>query len=574
MAMKRSVFGRLGVLALGASAIALITVSYTDRKEITAVEQTANDSTRPVAANRIIEATTSASTSHQTVVASSWQGLVAASPPDRDGLTAASYGPSPAIAWPYERERYPSFEGNGIKLVGEEPVSTFSIDVDTASYANVRRFLSAGVLPPLDAVRTEELINYFDYKYSKPAFPDEPFQVDLALFEAPWDANRQLLRIGVQAYEIPSEARPPLNLVFLVDTSGSMDSPDKLPLVQQSFKMLARELDGNDRISIVTYAEAAKIALEPTRGSERSKILSAIEAFQAGGRTAGAAAIQMAYRLAEAEFDDDATNRVILATDGDFNVGVSDPELLEKLIAKKRQTGIYLSILGFGGGNLNDLLMQKLAQAGNGNAAYIDSVIEAKKVLIDEIGTTLIPVANDVKLQVEFNPAVVAEYRLIGYETRLLKRPDFNDDRVDAGEVGSNHSVTAVYEVTSPESPARLMDDLRYGEGRRDSRSVNQNEVAWLRLRYKLPGAAESRMIEQPVPAAIGTTFDKAADDARFAAAIAGFGRLLRQDPSLGAFSFEDVHRIVRSARGTDPNGHRSEFMRLVEMAATLAAVN
>jgi Ca-activated chloride channel homolog len=574
MAMKRSVFGRLGVLALGASAIALITVSYTDRKEITAVEQTANDSTRPVAANRIVEATTSASRSYEAVAGSSSRRLLAVSVPDRDGLAAASYGRSPAIAWPYERERYPSFEGNGIKLVAEEPVSTFSIDVDTASYANVRRFLSAGVLPPLDAVRTEELINYFDYNYSKPAFPDEPFQVDLALFEAPWDANRQLLRIGVQAYEIQSEARPSLNLVFLVDTSGSMDSPDKLPLVQQSFEMLARELDGNDRISIVTYAEEAKIALEPTRGSERSKILSAIEAFQAGGRTAGAAAIQMAYRLAEAEFDDDATNRVILATDGDFNVGVSDPELLEKLIAKKRQTGIYLSILGFGGGNLNDLLMQKLAQAGNGNAAYVDSVIEAKKVLIDEIGTTLIPVANDVKVQVEFNPAVVAEYRLIGYETRLLKRPDFNDDRVDAGEVGSNHSVTAVYEVTSPASPARLMDDLRYGEGRRDSRSVNQNEVAWLRLRYKLPGAAESRMIEQPVPAAIGTTFDKAADDARFAAAIAGFGRLLRQDPSLGAFGFEDVHRIVRSARGTDPNGHRSEFMRLVEMAATLAAVN
>jgi len=365
---------------------------------------------------------------------------------------------------------------------------------------------------------------------------DEPFRADIALFDSPWDGGSQILRIGLQGYDIPQATRPPANLVFLVDTSGSMQDPDKLPLVKQSLRLLAEQMGPEDSIAIVAYAGGAGVVLEPTKGSERLKIVSAIEAFQAGGSTAGAEGIRQAYGLAESAFQKNAVNRVILATDGDFNVGITDPSQLEDFVARKRESGVYLSILGFGTGNLNDLLMQKLAQAGNGNASYIDSLMEARKVLVEEMDSTIFTIANDVKIQIEFNPAQVAEYRLIGYETRLLNREDFNNDRVDAGEVGSGHAVTALYEITPPDSPSRLVDNLRYGQAA-PAPTPGDSEVAHLRIRYKLPGAAESRLIEQPILASARTGFDAAPTDARFATAVAAFGQLLRKDPNVGSLT-------------------------------------
>ncbi len=497
-------------------------------------------------------------------------GRATAVPPTLVTPVVGDYQPPPM---PREfRDRYEDFEANPVRLVAEEPVSTFSIDVDTASYANVRRYLPEGALPPIDAVRTEELINYFSYAYPVPESSEEPFAADVAVFEAPWDSGSQLIRIGLQGYELAVEERPSANLVFLVDTSGSMSSADKLPLLKQSLTMLVGEMRDEDTISIVAYAGSAGVVLEPTAGSERRKIIAAIERFQSGGSTAGAAGIRQAYQLAEASFDPDAINRVILATDGDFNVGISNPEMLEDFVARKRETGVYLSVLGFGRGNLNDHLMQTLSQAGNGNAAYIDSVMEARKVLVDEMGATLFTIADDVKVQIEFNPSLVAEYRLIGYETRMLNREDFNNDRVDAGEVGSGHSVTALYEITPPDSASRLVDELRYGEAP-DRPPIDSDELAFLRIRYKTPGEAESRLIEQPILASATTAFDAAPADARFAAAVAGFGQLLRGDPHVAGLTYAQVVNIARAARGEDAYGYRSEFVRLTQMAESAAAM-
>jgi Ca-activated chloride channel family protein len=474
--------------------------------------------------------------------------------------------------WDEGRESYPQFDDNPVKQAAETPVSTFSIDVDTASYARTRRFINDGVLPPSDAVRTEELVNYFTYDYARPESRERPFRADVALFDAPWDSGRQLLRIGMKGFDIPSDNRPPANLVFLVDTSGSMHSPDKLPLVQRSLRMLAEEMGADDRIALVAYAGRAGIVLKPTAGRDKSKILAAIEGLRAGGSTAGGAGIQLAYRLAAENYRDGAVNRVVLATDGDFNVGISNPDGLEDLIAEKRKSGVYLSVLGFGKGNIQDTIMQRLAQAGNGNASYIDSFQEARKVLVDEIGGTLFPIADDVKVQVEFNPAYVAEYRLIGYETRLLKREDFNNDRVDAGEVGSGHTVTALYEIVSPDSKSRLVDPLRYGRDvSKAAAGIANGELAWLRIRYKLPGDSTSRLIEQPVSVSARTAFDEAPEDARFAAAVAGFGQLLRNSDTAGDFGWNDVLEIADDARGKDPLGYRAEFTRLVRTAAGLA---
>ncbi len=481
-----------------------------------------------------------------------------------------------ASTWPAlpseDRERYPLAGDNPVKLVAEAPVSTFSIDVDTAAYANIRRFLNDGLRPPADAVRTEELINYFDYAYPAARDAGQPFAIDLALFESPWAAGRQLLRIGIKGYELAAATRPTANLVFLVDTSGSMAEPDKLPLLQQSLRLLVQEMAEEDRIAIVTYAGDAGVVLTPTPGRERAKILRAIDGFTAGGSTAGAAGIDEAYRLAEAGFDRTAINRVILATDGDFNVGIADPDRLEDVIAEKRASGVYLSVLGFGRGNLNDRLMQKLAQAGNGNASYIDSLMEARKVLVDEMTRTLFPIADDVKIQVEFNPAMVAEYRLIGYETRMLARADFNNDQVDAGEIGAGHSVTALYEITAPDSKARLVDDLRYGPETRPAVGKS-DEIAWLRLRYKQPGGKASALIEQPVPASLATSFEAAPAEARFATAVAGFGQLLRQDRQVGGLDFAQVLQIAEGARGDDRFGYRAEFLRLVRLADSTRAL-
>lgn len=472
-------------------------------------------------------------------------------------------------------ERYPDTDPNPVKLVVREPVSTFSVDVDTAAYANVRRFLRDGQVPPADAVRAEEMINYFDYAYPLPDDETAPFSATVAVMPTPWNAGTRLLHIGIKGYDVVPAVRPRANLVFLIDVSGSMESPDKLPLVQQTLRLLVKELREDDTVGIVTYAGYTGVALEPTRGAGRGRILQVIDSLGAGGSTAGAQGLVDAYALAMRNFDSKSVNRVILATDGDFNVGVTDPKALEDLIVEKRKSGVYLSVLGFGMGNLNDLLMQKIAQAGNGNAAYIDSLMEGRKVLVEEMASTLFPIANDVKIQIEFNPAEVAEYRLIGYETRMLSREDFNNDAIDAGEIGSGHTVTALYEITPPASQARLVDPLRYGtesepESAGSAPQPFADEIAFLRLRYKLPGESESRLIERPVAVTDGyDRIEAAPADIRFAAAVASFAQLLRGDPYLRAFGYDDVVALAQSARGDDPFGYRSEFVQLVRLSET-----
>jgi len=470
-------------------------------------------------------------------------------------------------------ERYLDAGRNPVKQVALEPVSTFSIDVDTASYARVRRFLREGQMPPKDAVRPEEMVNYFDYDYPLPENPSVPFSIVASVMPAPWNRDARLLQISISGYDVVPEMRPRANLVFLVDVSGSMMSEDKLPLVQQVLRLLTRKLDDEDTVGIVTYAGTAGVALQPTSGADRGRILAAIESLRAGGATAGARGLEEAYDLAMRNFDDESVNRVILATDGDFNVGATDPEALEDLVAEKRKTGIYLSVLGFGTGNLNDLLMQRIAQAGNGNAAYVDSLMEGRKVLVDEMAPTVFPIANDVKIQVEFNPAQVSEYRLIGYETRALRREDFNNDAVDAGEVGSGHTVTALYEIASPQSNAQLVDPLRYGTTVRPATAGRRfaDEIAFLRLRYKLPGESESRLIERPVTLAEAyPSIEAAPTGSRFAAAVAGFAQLLRGDPYLKSFGYDDVIALAQSARGDDPFGQRAEFIHLVRSSQTI----
>ena len=466
-----------------------------------------------------------------------------------------------------DRDRYQDTDPNPVRSVAEKPVSTFSIDVDTAAYANVRRFLRDGELPPRDAVRIEEMINYFDYDYPLPEELTAPFKASVSVLPTPWNRGTRLLHVGIKGYDVVATRRPRANLVFLLDVSGSMTDHDRLPLLKQAMRLLVQRLNDDDTVAMVVYAGAAGTVLKPTPGKERSKILAALEDLRAGGSTAGGEGIRRAYDLARAHFDADAVNRIILATDGDFNVGIADPERLEDLIARQRDSGIYLSILGFGRGNLNDLLMQKLAQAGNGNAAYIDSLSEARKVLVDEAGSTLFPIAGDVKIQVEFNPARIAEYRLIGYETRMLKREDFSNDAVDAGEIGSGHSVTALYEITPADSPARLIEPLRYGE-KTEGTATHGDEIAFVRLRYKMPGEKTSRLIEHPVTAAdVRTDIQAAPADVRFAAAVAGFAQLLRGDPYLKDFAFADVLSLAQSGRGPDRFGYRGEFVRLVRLA-------
>ncbi len=465
-------------------------------------------------------------------------------------------------------ERYEDVAPSPVKIAATEPVSTFSIDVDTASYSNVRRFLHEGTLPPRDAVRIEEMVNYFDYAYDLPKERTAPFATSVAIMPTPWNTGTKLLHIGIKGYDIVRSERPRANIVFLIDVSGSMQSENKLPLVRQTVSDFVRRLDERDRVAIVVYAGNAGTVLEPTPASDRSRILAAIDNLKAGGSTAGGEGIRQAYALAERNFDKGAVNRVILATDGDFNVGITDPQALEDFVSRKRETGIYLSVLGFGTGNINDYLMQKLAQSGNGNAAYIDSLMEGHKVLIEESSATLFPIANDVKIQVEFNPAVVAEYRLIGYETRALKREDFNNDHVDAGEIGSGHEVTALYEITPVGSPARLNDPLRYGTQTAPDSSDRGTEYAFLRLRYKLPGEQVSRLIERPVTPSDGyASFERVPAEARFAVAVAAFGELLRGDPYLRDYSYDDVLALAQPARGFDEFGYRAEFVQLVRLA-------
>ncbi len=451
---------------------------------------------------------------------------------------------------------------NPLKITSDEPVSTFSIDVDTAAYSLVRSSLTAGHLPNPDAVRIEELINYFPYDYTTPNGP-HPFQPTVNVFETPWNADTQLVHIGIQG-EMPAvEDRPPLNLVFLIDTSGSMNQPNKLPLLRQSFRLMLDNLRPEDEVAIVTYAGSSTIALEPTAAENRSTILAALNALTAGGGTNGQGGLEQAYTLAEQMTEGDDVSRVILATDGDFNVGLSDPRGLEAYIEDKRESGTYLSVLGFGRGNLQDATMQALAQNGNGTAAYIDTLSEAQKVLVDNLTGALFPIANDVKIQVEFNPAEVAEYRLIGYETRALAREDFNNDAVDAGELGAGHSVTAIYEVTPVGSPAQLSDPLRYQAA---ETTTTSDELGFLRLRYKAPGDDTSQLIETAF-----VTVSQPNAEAAFAAAIAGFGQLLRDDTYLGDWGYGDAIALANANRGEDPFGYRTEAVQLMRLAQSLA---
>ncbi|MGJ3233247.1 MAG: vWA domain-containing protein [Oceanicaulis sp.] len=471
--------------------------------------------------------------------------------------------------WAEDRERYEDVDPNPVKAVAEEPVSTFSIDVDTVSYARARRALQSGVLPPRDAIRPEEIINYFDYAYPLPETPENPFRASVTLTDTPWNPHTQLLHIGVQGYDIVPEERPRANLVFLIDTSGSMSSPDKLPLALQGFRMMLGELGPEDTVAIAAYAGSAGVVLEPTPASERGRIEAALDGLSAGGSTAGGEGLRLAYALAERNFDTEAVNRVILVTDGDFNVGVTGDERLEDFVTRKRETGVYLSVMGFGLGNYNDALMQTIAQAGNGTAGYVDSLTEARRLLVEEASSTLFPIANDVKIQVEFNPARLAEYRLIGYETRALERSDFNNDAVDAGEIGSGHSVTVIYEIAAPDSEGRLLDDLRYQPGAAAGEA--SGEFAFLRMRYKRPGEDESRLIETPVTEADTIAFSEAPDDVRFSVAAAAYAQLLRGAAYLDGFTFEDAAEIARTSRGEDPFGYRGEFLQLLALAETAA---
>jgi Ca-activated chloride channel family protein len=472
-----------------------------------------------------------------------------------------------AVAGGAAGDRFTAFDEGGVQIVADNPVSTFSIDVDTAAYGYMRRALEMGQIPPADAVRVEELINYFDYSYPAPA-GDVPFATSVAVTTSPWNAENRLVHIGIQGETVDLDAVPPANLVLLIDTSGSMDEPSKLPLLKRAFALLVNEMGPKDTISIVTYAGSAGVVLEPTPASEKAAILQAIDDLMPGGSTAGAQGIEAAYRLAEKAMIEGGTNRVLLATDGDFNVGLSDPDGLESFIATKRDEGIFLSVLGFGTGNYNDAVMQSLAQAGNGNAAYIDSYSEARKVLVEELGGTLLTIAKDVKIQVEFNPQTVSEYRLIGYETRALAREDFNNDAVDAGDIGAGHTVTAIYEIT-PVGARGSVDPLRYGSDEAVGPDANEGELGFLKLRYKVPDGEVSQLIETPILLDGNTAI--ARDDMNFATAVAAFGQKLKGSTHLRAMSWSQIRALAASAVGDDPTGRRAEFVRLVDIAESLA---
>ncbi len=460
-------------------------------------------------------------------------------------------------------ESFPTEAPNDLKITGEEPVSTFSIDVDTAAYGVVRSSLSRGQLPPPQAVRIEELINYFPYDYPAPDAGEAPFRPTISTFQTPWNADTQLVHIALQGAMPALDDRQPLNLVFLIDTSGSMDDPTKLPLLKQSFRLMLDQLRPEDEVAIVEYAGSAGQVLAPTAASERTTILQAIQSLGAGGSTNGQGGLQQAYAVADTMKEDGQINRVILATDGDFNVGLSNPDALKDFIADKRDSGTYLSVLGFGRGNLDDATMQALAQNGNGTAAYIDTLSEAQKVLVDQLTGALFPIAGDVKVQVEFNPAQIAEYRLIGYETRSLNREDFNNDKVDAGELGAGHAVTAIYEVTPTGSPAQLSDPLRYAP---NTVAASSDELGYVKLRYKEPGEANSQLIETPI---IGQSIP--GTEANFAAAIAGFGQLLRDDSYLGDWGYDDAIALANANRGEDAFGYRTQAVQLMRLAQSLS---
>jgi Ca-activated chloride channel family protein len=504
-------------------------------------------------------------------------------PPPEINVVAPSPSPSPMAAMamraapmqgiysqPANTSKFPDAPPNAVVVTADQPVSTFSIDVDTASYGFVRESLNEGALPPADAVRVEEMVNYFDYAYPLPPDRAQPFRASVAVYPTPWNTGTRIVHIGIKGFDIPKKERPPANLVFLIDSSGSMNEPNKLPLLKRAFHLLTDQLGPKDRVTIVTYAGQVGVVLPPTPGTDKAKILAALDGLNADGSTAGGEGIRVAYQLAEANFVKSAVNRVLLATDGDFNVGITDPKTLEDFVTRERSSGVYLTCLGFGTDNYSDALMQKLAQAGNGNAAFIDTLNEAHKVFVDQIAGTLFTLANDVKIQVEFNPARVAEYRLIGYETRMLNRTDFNNDKVDAGDIGSGTTVTALYEITPVGSKAQMCDPLRYGK---KAEGDPNGELAYLKIRYKLPGETVSKLIERPIgDADTAKDFAEVSPDMRFAASVAGTAQLLRHDPYVKDFSYDRARAIASAARGEDEFGYRAEFIRMLDLAKTAAS--
>ncbi len=473
----------------------------------------------------------------------------------------------------FSREGYDNINENIFFKVKDNPLSTFSIDVDAASYSNVRRFLNQGQLPPAGAVRIEEMVNYFHYEYPQPTGND-PFSINTEISDAPWNKEHKLVLIGLQGEKISTDNLPASNLVFLIDVSGSMNGPLRLPLVKSSLKMLVDQLRQQDKVTIVVYAGAAGLVLAPTNGSDKTKIKEAIDNLEAGGSTAGGAGIKLAYKTAKENFIKSGNNRVILCTDGDFNVGVSSNDELVTMVEQERKSGVFLTVLGYGMGNYQDNKMQQLADKGNGNHAYIDGISEAKKVLVNEFGGTLFTIAKDVKLQVEFNPAKVQGYRLIGYENRMLAKEDFNDDKKDAGELGSGHTVTALYEIIPVGVNSdflKSVDSLKYQKNIVPlSKTSYNDEIMTVKFRYKTPDGDVSKLIEHPVLDK-QIAIVKTSDNFRFASSVAQFGMLLRNSAFKSASSFENVLGLARKAKGNDEEGYRSEFVRLVESAQMLA---
>ncbi|MBI9058234.1 MAG: von Willebrand factor type A domain-containing protein [Labilibaculum sp.] len=465
----------------------------------------------------------------------------------------------------FNTEGYSTIRENGYKNAVKSPLSTFSIDVDAASYSNVRRFLTDGRKPPVDAVRIEEMINYFNYDYAQPE-GEHPFSINHEVAECPWNSENLLLHIGLQGKKVLNENLPASNLVFLLDVSGSMDSSNKLPLLKKAFKLLVNQLREDDKVAIVVYAGNSGLVLPSTSGNRKKDILEALNRLNAGGSTAGASGLKLAYKVARENFIDGGNNRIIMATDGDFNVGQSSNAELERLIEKEREHGTFISVLGFGMGNYKDDKMEIIADKGNGNYAYIDNILEAKKVLVNEFGGTLFTIAKDVKIQIEFNPAIVAEYRLVGYENRLLANEDFANDKKDAGELGSGHSVTAIYEVKLNENNKKQNQELKYQNTSLNTKAYNKDEIATVKFRYKKPTSKKSTLIEQVIPNSLMAK-NELSNNYKFSAAVAGFGLILRESKFKGNCSYDMLINLAQQSKGEDKEGYRSEFIRLMKLA-------
>ena len=468
----------------------------------------------------------------------------------------------------FNREGYSAIHENGFKEAIKAPLSTFSIDVDAASYSNMRRFLNDGQKPPIDAVRIEEMINYFTYDYPQPD-GEHPFAIYQELAKCPWNEDNLLLHVGLQGEKIETENLPASNIVFLIDVSGSMSSSDKLPLLKKAFKLLVQQLREEDRVAIVVYAGSSGLVLPSTRGDQKETILNSLERLQSSGSTAGAAGLKLAYQVASEHFIEGGNNRIILATDGDFNVGQSSNAEMERLIEKEREKGIFISVLGFGTGNYMDDKMEIIADKGNGNYAYIDNIMEAKKVLVNEFGGTLFTIAKDVKIQIEFNPAVVESYRLIGYENRLLNDEDFEDDKKDAGELGAGHTVTALYEIKLTNNNSLKKNNLKYQTTNLNNLAKAGDEVATIKFRYKKPDGHKSILMEEIIPYA-DKSINEMSDNFRFSAAVAEFGMLLRDSDHKGNASYKSAINLAQGAKGQDVEGYRSEFIQLIKLSEHL----